>query len=45
MKPPRNPENDDMSAEEESDLSPEDQEKQDKQDLDDHQKKKPGNYM
>ncbi len=45
MKPPRNPENNDMSAEEESDPSPEDQEKQDKKDLAEHIKKPAGNYL
>jgi hypothetical protein len=44
MKPPRNPENDDTASEEESDLSPEDQEKQDKKNYDEHIKK-PGNYL
>jgi hypothetical protein len=38
MKPPRDPENDDMSSEEESEMAPEDQEKQDKKDYDDHVK-------
>ncbi len=45
MKPPRDPKNDDMNSEEESDLSPEDQEKQDKKDYDQHVKNSVGNYL
>ena len=41
MKPPRNPENDDMSLEEDSDLTPEDQERQDKKDYDHYVKNLP----
>jgi hypothetical protein len=44
MKPPRNPENDDMSIEEESDITPEDQEKQDKKDYNNYVQN-PGNYL
>ncbi len=45
MKPTRNPENDDTAIEEESDLSPKDQDSQDKQDYDKHIKRPVGNYL
>jgi hypothetical protein len=45
MKPPRDPENDDRSTEEESDLTPADQEKQDKKNYDEHVKNPVGNYL
>ncbi|MGZ8393675.1 MAG: hypothetical protein ACXWWJ_02810 [Nitrospira sp.] len=45
MKLPGNTENDDMNSEEESDLSPEDQETQDKKNYDEHLKKPAGNYL